>query len=204
MAVAESAHQDSSIERRFVLDEIPWWMYVALRDAIDAQDSGVKLTYLEGTLEFMSPSNQHELAKKVIARLIETWAVEHDLDLRGAGSTTFRREAKRRGLEPDECYKLGPIGEDDVPDIAVEVIVTAPLVDKLAVYAGLGVREVWTWRPGGVVDVHVLHDGAYAIRARSEVLPELDLGELSRFVKPDENQTALVKAYRAALARPGS
>ena len=60
MAVAESARQDPSIERRFVLDEIPWWMYVALRDAIDAQDSGVKLTYLEGTLEFMSPSKDRK------------------------------------------------------------------------------------------------------------------------------------------------
>ena len=37
--------------------------------------------------------------------------------------------------------------EDGVPDIAIEVVVTSGLVDKMAVYAGLGVPEVWLWRP---------------------------------------------------------
>src|SRR5450432_4652687 len=46
--------------------------------------------------------------------------MERDVDLRGFGGTTFRREAKERGLEPDECYKLGKLEEDGVPDIAIE------------------------------------------------------------------------------------
>ena len=97
----------------------------------------------------------HEDAKTIIGRLIEVWAMEHDVDLRGFGGTTFRREAKERGLEPDECYKLGKLEEDGVPDIAVEVIVSSALVDKMAVYAGLGVPEVWEWRPGsGTIAVH--------------------------------------------------
>jgi hypothetical protein len=76
------------------------------------------------------PSVPHEDAKKIIARLVEAWAMERDVDLRGFGGATFRHEAKERGLEPDECYKLGKLDNDGVPDIAIEVIVTTSLVDK--------------------------------------------------------------------------
>ena len=193
--VAESRHD----EPRFLLQGVPWWTYVALRDALD-DHAGLKLTYLEGALELRSPSLLHEDAKKIIARLLEVWAMEADLDLRGFGSTTFRREAKQRGLEPDECYKLGKLDEDAVPDIAIEVIVSGGLVDKLAVYAGLGIAEVWTWQPStGTIVVHRLSDGTYERRDRSVVLPTLDLAELATFVQPGESQTALAKAYQAAL-----
>jgi len=69
--VAESRHD----EPRFVLHGVPWWTYVALRDALD-DHAGLKLTYLEGALELMSPSLLHEDAKTIIARLLEAWAVE--------------------------------------------------------------------------------------------------------------------------------
>lgn len=200
MAVA-IPHSDivAEDERRFVLYGVPWWTYVALRDALD-QHSGLKLTYLKGTLELMSPSTLHEDAKKIIARLVEQWAMEEDVDLRGFGGATFRKEAKERGLEPDECYKLGKLDDDGVPDLAIEVIVSSPLVDKMAVYAGLGVSEVWSWRPSTkTISVMVLVDGAYVERSRSVVLPTLDVALLSSFVKPGESQTALAKAYQAAL-----
>jgi Uma2 family endonuclease len=48
----------------------------------------------------MRPSRLHEEAKVILARLLEAWAVERRIDLRGFGSTTFRREARQRGLEP--------------------------------------------------------------------------------------------------------
>ena len=188
-----------SFERRFVLHDVPWWTYVALRDALDDQ-SGLKMTYLKGTLELMSPSMLHEDAKTIIARLIEVWAMERNVDLRGFGGTTFRREAKERGLEPDECYKLGKLEEDGIPDIAIEVIVSSGLVDKLSVYAGLGVPEIWQWLPGtGRIEIYGLVGNGYQRRSRSETLPDLDLDELSRFVQPGENQTQLAKAYQTAL-----
>jgi len=158
------------------------------------------MTYLDGMLELMSPSSLHEDAKTIIARLIEVWAMERDVDLRGFGSTTFRRKAKKRGLEPDECYKLGKLGDNAVPDIAIEVLVSKRLVDKLAVYAGLGVPEVWEWRPRTkTIVVHRLVGEAYERRERSEILPDLDIAQLSTFVKPGENQTRLAKSYQAAL-----
>jgi Uma2 family endonuclease len=198
---ARDSHQvqPGDAERRFVIDGVPWATYVALRDALD-DHGGLKLTYLEGALELMSPSGLHEEAKTLIARLLEVRALECDVDLRGFGSTTFRSEAKERGLEPDECYKLGPLDEGGVPDIAIEVSVTTGLVDKMAVYAGLGIPEVWSWRPASArIEILVLVGDRYEPRPRSEVLPALDLEVLARFVKPGESHTALARAYQAAV-----
>lgn len=186
-------------ESRFVLDGVPWSAYVALRDALDDQ-GGVRMTYLEGSLELMSPSRLHEEVKKIIGLLVQVWAIERDVDLRGFGSTTFRREAKRGGLEPDECFTLGVLDDGGVPDIAIEVSITAELVDKMAVYARLGVPEVWEWRDGaGGLAVHRLVGETYERRERSEVVPALDLAQLAGFVRPGESHTALAKHYQAAL-----
>jgi Uma2 family endonuclease len=186
-------------EQRVVLYGVTWDQYVQISEMFPDRPA-LRLTYLEGALEIMVTGGKHEQVKKRIARLIETWSEVRDVDLRGWGSTTFRKAAKERGLEPDECYKLGKLDDDDVPDVAIEVIVSSGLVDKMAVYAGLGVPEVWEWRPTArTLVVHRLRGDAYERHDRSAVLPELDLALLSSFVQPGENQTRLAKAYQAAL-----
>lgn len=203
MATVPFEHPDAvrHAEQRVILHAIPWWQYLALRDATEGR--GLKLTYLEGDLEIMSPSDLHEEAKKIMARLIEAYAEERELDIWGFGSTTYRDETKSRGLEPDECYNLSkPSGPGAVPDLAIEIIVSRGLIDKMAVYAGLGVKEVWSWRPGkSLVEVHCLNtSGTYEVSTGSALLPELDLSILSQFVRPGgESHTKLVKAYRAAI-----
>lgn len=186
-------------ERRFLLEDVPWDTYVAMRDALDRP--GLRMTYLEGRLELMTTSGRHEEEKTIIARLLETWADELDVDLRGFGQTTFREEAVKRGLEPDECYFVGAPGPGEVPHIAVEVVVSNPLLDKLAVYSGLGVREVWVWHSESrLLAVHHLVDGQYEEVEQSRMVPGVDLELLVSFVKAGESQTQLCKAYRAALA----
>jgi Uma2 family endonuclease len=196
---AASSSRRPGAEHRFLLRGVPWTAYVALRDAVD--HAGVRMTYLAGALELMSPSELHEETKSILGRLLEVWAEEHDVDLRAFGSATFRREARERGLEPDECYTLGPKEPDGAPHLAIEVVVESPLLDKLAVYAGLGVREVWTWRDEERrIVVRVLVAGRYEGRERSELLPGVDLSVLASFVRPGESHTALARAYRAATS----
>lgn len=182
-------------ERRIVVESVSWAAYVGFRDALDERAT-VRMTYLEGRLELMSPSAQHEELGRMIARLVDAWAETNDVDLRGFRSTTFREEAERRGAEPDECYSLGPLRR--VPDLAIEVVVTQPLLDKLAVYQGLAVPEVWVWEDGKLT-VHVLGPAGYVVQATSRLLPALDLSLLSRYVVCGENQVRTVLAYRKAL-----
>lgn len=184
-------------EQRVLLFDVPWSTYVVLRDSIESP--GVRMTYLEGLLEIMSPSRAHEVDKKQIARLLELFCLERDIPLFGYGSTTFRREEKERGLEPDECYCRDR--DKEVPDVALEVVKTHGSIDKLEVYRGLGVREVWVFEEGAF-QLFTLRAGRYAPIDRSEVLPEIDLTELASFaVNPDQH--AALKSYRDALRAGG-
>lgn len=173
-------------EQRILIGGVPWATYVMLRDSIES--AGVRMTYLEGWLEIMSPSREHEVEKKQIARLLELFCLERDIPLFGYGSTTFRKEEKERGLEPDECYSRG--ADKETPDIALEVIKTHGSLDKLDVYRGLGVREVWLFE-AGVFRVLSLHGDRYEPSARSEVLPEVDLGRIAELALKKDQHAAL-------------
>ena len=180
-------------ERRVLLSMVPWSTYVVLRDSLDS--SGVRMTYLQGQLEIMSPSREHEVDKKQIARLLELFCLERDIPLFGYGSTTFRSEERERGLEPDECYCRG--ADREIPDVAIEIIVTHGSIDKLEVYRGLGVREVWTFEAGRF-RVLALRDERYELIATSAVLPEVDLARIAHFATQPDQHLAL-RAFRDEL-----
>src|SRR5271165_6906207 len=154
-------------EQRFILRGVSWSRYVALRELLDGP--GLRMAYCRGTLELMSPSSAHENVKTLIARLVEIYAMERDVPLHGGGSTTFRREASERGLEPDECYFLLP-RRGEYPDIAIEVVIQGGGIDKLDIYRGLGVREVWFWE-NDAFHLHALGPDGYAAITRSALVP---------------------------------
>ncbi|KAM3097304.1 Uma2 family endonuclease [Phormidesmis sp. 146-35] len=182
-------------EQRFLLSNVTWEQYETLRSLLDESHSGLHMFYLQGNLELFMPSDEHEGVKKTLARLLELYVLEVNLRVYGLGSTTYRKQAKERGLEPDECYCIGSIKE--VPDIAIEVIVTSGLLNKLEIYRGLEVPEVWVWRKGNLV-IYRLRADQYEQISQSEFLPELDLDLLVRCAMiPDQHDG--VMAFRDAL-----
>jgi Uma2 family endonuclease len=191
---ASSSIDDS--DQRVFLHGVSWKDYETLL-AIRGDDPGPRMTFLEGELELMSPSRSHEWIKKTMARLLEVYAMERGVTLEGYGSWTLKSAPRERGAEPDECYMVGDTGKD-IPDLAIEVVWTSGGIDKLEVYRGLGVREVWFWR-SGVIEVYLLEGEAYARHPRSQVLPELDLALLARCLESAPTQTAAVVAFLEAI-----
>lgn len=181
-------------EQRLILNSVTWEQYETLRATLD-DFPGLRMTYLEGTLEIMTPSPEHEFDKKTIARLIEIYALEMDIDLSGYGSTTSRKQAKERGLEPDECYCFGQLKE--FPDIALEVVISSSGIEKLDVYQGLQVPEVWFWK-NNKFSLYCLREQGYELISQSEFMPELDFSVLAQYVRYP-SQTQAVKAYRDTL-----
>jgi Uma2 family endonuclease len=181
-------------DQRITLSNVGWGQYEAML-AIRGDRPGPRMTYLNGQLELMSPSRSHEALKKLIARLLETYADVVGLELEGYGSMTMRSAPRARGLEPDECYAVG--GAKDHPDLAIEVVWTSGGLDKLEVYQGLKVSEVWVW-DDQVLSIHLLRGEAYVVAERSLVLPDLDLQLLTSFLGAP-TQTQAVREYRAAL-----
>lgn len=183
-------------DQRVILDGIDWWQYETFL-AIRGDRAGVRVTYLEGQLEIMSPSQSHENLAKLIARLLEAYAEENGIIFEGYKSMTVRNAPKLRGVEPDECYAVGAAKAS--PDLAVEVIWTHGGIDKLDVYRGLGVREVWIWK-NEELNAYELQDGAYVEIAESVVVPGLTPSFIREFLDC-ETQTEAVRRMRATLRK---
>jgi len=164
--------------------------------ALRGDRSGPRIAFLDGTLEVMSPSKDHERIKSYIGRLIEAYALERDIDLSPYGAWTLKSAPKRAGLEPDECYLIGD-QDRDTPDLAIEVVWTRGGIGKLEIYRRLGVGEVWRWKDGRI-EVHVLRGERYENVERSAVFPDLDVNRLGSFLdRPTAMQA--VKAFRETL-----
>ena len=183
-------------EPRIPLDAVTWEQYEALLAAMGDRPR-LRLTYLAGTLEIMTISPEHEMLKKMIARLVEIYALEKDIALFSSGSATYRKQAAARGLEPDESYCIGI--RKEFPDLAIEVVIISGGIDKLEVYKGLNISEVWYWQDGKLT-VHQLHSdrSEYVVIQRSALVPELDLELLAAHIRPEDEPQA-VKAFRNAI-----
>ncbi len=174
-------------EQRVVLPSITWQQYESILTAL-GDYPGLQLIYLEGTLEIFMPSVEHEMIKKVIARLLERYAEEVDIPLHGYGSTTFRLQATARGIEPDECYCVGTLKE--LPDLAIEVNLTRGGVDKLTVYKGLGISEVLIWQ-NNQITLYRLNEGDYQEITHSQFFPNLSLPLLAKYIRPQAQPQAI-------------
>jgi Uma2 family endonuclease len=183
-----------------VLHNVSWAQYMALDRARGEDVGSPRMAYLDGELELMTTGRRHEIDKTLLARLVECFAEEAEIELVGMGSTTFRKKAKRAGLEPDECYCIGHVG--DVPDLAIEVVQTSGGVDKLEIYRRLDVAEVWFFVAEQCEIYRKWGDG-YQRRARSVAVRGIDLDEIARIVidSIDAQQTSVVRKYRRALRK---
>jgi Uma2 family endonuclease len=183
-------------DQRIVMNGVTWAHYEALL-ALRGEASVPRISYLDGAMELMSPSKHHERVKSYIGRLVEMFALVRGIDLSPYGAWTLRQAPKRAGVEPDECYLIGPDQDRDMPDLVIEVIWTSGGIDKLEAYRRLGVPEVWLWKDD-VIQVHVLGESGYRAAGTSVCLPDLDLALLCSFLdRPTAMQA--IKAFRAAL-----
>jgi Uma2 family endonuclease len=182
-------------DQRVITYGVPWAHYEA-QLALRGDNPVPRMAYLEGALELMSPSKDHERIKSYIGRLIEAYALERGIDLSPYGAWTLKSPPKQGGLEPDECYLIGDQSKD-TPDLAIEVVWTSGGIDKLEIYRRLGVGEVWVWQDSRI-EVHVLRGQRYQRAERSGLFPDLDVKLLASFL---DRETALqaVKAFREAL-----
>lgn len=187
----------SDVEQRVLLQGVSWQQYEALLSVLGNGFPTLRLSYLEGMLEIMTNSPEHEDLKKMIGMLVEAYLQETQTRFHAGGSTTFPKAAKQRGLEPDECYCLGQ--KKEFPDLAIEVVITSGLVDKLEIYRGLEVTEVWQWRAERFWVYHLRSTG-YELIQTSELLPDLDMNLLAQHVKPEEQFDAIM-AFREAIRR---
>ncbi|WP_013320273.1 Uma2 family endonuclease [Gloeothece verrucosa] len=183
-------------EQRIILQGISWQQYETLRTTLD-QVPGAKMSYLEGLLEIMTPSPEHEYKKATIGRLLDIYSLDKGIRLYRCGSPTLKQELAKRGKEPDESYNLET--KKEIPDLAIEVIISSGGLDILSIYQGLGVPEVWLWK-NNKLSIYRLREQGYEEIARSEFLPDLDLELLSRYINYSDQYDAVIE-FRKAIQK---
>jgi Uma2 family endonuclease len=194
MATVLSA-TSAQTEARFVLRGVGWNVYEGIRQALG--DHPIRLTFDGRNLEFMSPSPLHESYSYLFGRLLDTITLELRIQIRSGRSITFRRPELERGLKPDNCYWIQnepavrgkpdiDLATDPPPDLAIEIDITHGSLDRLAIYSGLGVPEVWRF-DGESLFVYLLQsNGEYSVVERSRCLPSVPVQELIPFLQLDE------------------
>jgi hypothetical protein len=150
-------------EERFTTSEVSWQQYEAVLAKLE-DDSHYRVTYLDGVLEIVSPSLRHEKLKKRLATLIEFYLIRKRIKHTPMGSPRVKKQLKKVGAEPDECYSIGE--EKSIPDLAIEVIWKA---NRLKLYR---LREE---TPSEFLETH-----GYEQIASSELLPELNISLLEQ------------------------
>lgn len=185
-----------SIERKVILHNVRWETYERLL-AEQESSSAPRFTYDRGELEIMSPSTEHEEFNRTIALLVELFAETANLDFRNVGSMTFRREDLERGFEPDSCFYVQneervsgktqiDLAVDPPPDLVIEVDITSPSLNKLPIYAQIGVPEIWRY-DGGRLEILRLERAEYTSVPMSAVLPPLSSSVLSDLIEKSKS-----------------
>lgn len=182
----------SAINQKLILQGVSWEFYEQILE--EYKDSNaLHFAYDDGFLEVEVPLSKHEIPIGILSNLITTICVELDINFRNVGSTTFRKKAKTKGCEPDTAFYIQnetsvrglleiDLQKDPSPDLVIEVDVTSPSLNKMPIYAALGVSEVWLYK-GEKVIFYKLYGEFYQETANSLALPMLDSKTATAFLK---------------------
>jgi Uma2 family endonuclease len=192
---------------RVILPNISWQTYQSLIQDFE-QEPAIRLTYNQGTLEIRMPLDPHETYKKLLGRLIEAATEELDIEIRSLGSRTCDRKDLAKGLEPDQCYyvqneaMVRSLDQIDLnrlppPDLALEIDITSSSINRMSIYAALGVPEVWCY-DGQTLTMLSLQNGEYHPQSNSKTLPFLTAEAILRFLalRNTMGETQLIKQFR--------
>jgi Uma2 family endonuclease len=147
------------VAQSVMLRNVSWDTYERLLS--EHQDvCNPRFAFDRGMLQIMVTSFEHETVNRLIARLFETIAEELTVDYVNAGSTTFKKQEAERGFEPDTAFYVRnaelvrgkeriDLSVGPAPDLVIEI--THPSIDKLPIFAGLGVAEVWRYEGRALV-----------------------------------------------------
>ncbi len=191
---------------RVVLYNIGWQQFEnLLKDLGDKR--AARIAYDRGTLEIMTPLPEHEYYKEVIGIAVQDIAEELELDYESLGSTTWKRESRLAGVEPDNCFyfqnetairgKLEfDLNLDPPPDLVLEIDLTSKSLNRFPIYARLGVPEIWCY-DSGELKIYQLQNGEYQEAQTSLVFPNLAVQEIPTLI--EQNRSLGRRAIRQAV-----
>jgi Uma2 family endonuclease len=173
-------------DQRIVIRGVGWHVYDCLSEAI-SEGQNVRLAYDGEDLEILTTGYPHERFKEMFGKIVATVSRVLGIPRKTAGETTWKRPQIKRGLQADECYYFGPekfavveaafarksmdIADYPDPDLAIEIDLSGPQVDRPGIYAKLKVAEILRFDGESVVIEQLQADGSYLPVKASRFLP---------------------------------
>jgi len=192
--------------QQLIMTDVSWLMYEQLLEEF-GEKRGSRINYSEGVLEIMVPLPEHEDDKVIISDFVKVLLEELDIEFRSLGSTTFKNEIMKRGIEADDCFyikneaairgkKRIDLNIDPPPDIALEIDITSRT--QFNNYEILGVGELWRFN-GTELEINVLQSGRYIQVNASPNFPGFTLSEvIPQYLETSkiEGRNKTMKAFR--------
>jgi Uma2 family endonuclease len=181
----------SRYEQRVIFGNRSWQAYEQILSAL-GDHRLARLTYDKGTLEITMPSEEHEYLRAMLELFIRILVEELDLKMKTMGSTTLNYPNLQRGAEPDNAYyihnqpqvagKTVDLALDPPPDLVIEIDIAHTDIDKLSLYADMGVPEFWRHN-GQILRIYQLQDQQYAECETSLIFPNIPKSRLYEFLE---------------------
>lgn len=178
-------------ETRTLLENISWQTFQIMLTEIGCHRHH-KLAYLQGNLEIMTPQMPHENSNRILEVFIGILCEELGLEIKRTGSLTLTRDDLEYGAEPDSSYYIQNeylmrnkeninLAFDPPPDLVIEVEYSRPKVDKLQLYAALGIPEFWRYN-GSQLRLYILIKDQYVEVEISPTFPDILVKEIPNFI----------------------
>ncbi len=207
LADASFSNGDSKISlQQFELDGVTDDQFVAFSEALG--DRFLSLADDGDRFESLSPGRTHERRTRLIGQPVEQLTLELNIPLESGGSTTFRNQFVKRGLDPDDCLWVQHcediLGVEDwkaelhpPPDPAIEIDVTSSSIDRQGIDAKLGVPELWQSDGKSLRVLHLNESGEYNVAEQSLAFPCLTVSNLLPFVTKEfpASETEIVREF---------
>lgn len=167
---------------------INWEQFKVIESQLENKRE-IKLSYLAGVMEIMSPIGKtHEYIKSTLGLLLEAYMRSQNIRFYKRGGFTLE-ELGYAYCTPDESYCIG--SDKEIPDIAIEIIVNSGTIDRRELYEPKKVPEVWFWKSDQLRVFHITESGEYEEVSKSEFFPELDLDLLVKYVRYSDQYDAV-------------
>lgn len=184
-------------EERTVYCGISWERYLAADKLLGDDRPGPRFFYLDGELEIVTTSFEHERIKMQFGDLLVLYFDALEIEVCPHGQATMRDMMKAAGAEPDHSWSFHE--QKPLPDLVFEVALTSGGVKKLEIYRRFQIPEVWFWRKGRLELYALEADGSrYTQIPSSRQLPGLNLALLEWCVKISSWREARL-AFRTGL-----
>ncbi|HAZ45685.1 MAG TPA: hypothetical protein DCZ55_14815 [Cyanobacteria bacterium UBA11371] len=202
--------QQVQANNKVVLNGVSWQTFKILMSEV-GDNRAWRITYDRGVLEIRMPVLEHEVPKGLIEDFITAIADELEIELLKAGALTLEREDLTRAVEPDSCFYIQNestvrgleeinLPNNPPPDLVVESDNTNSSLNKLPIYASIGVAEIWRYRKQ-TLQVYRLVEGEYEQTNQSLAFPFLPIAEVPGFIEQSKTigQRYAVRLFRQRI-----